>query len=59
VPAISAAVMLSISGVCAVRGTGTPGAARCAPAGVAPRADGQLPDDRPKGGDQPLSRWGG
>jgi hypothetical protein len=31
-----------------------PRAARCAPTGAALRADGQLPDDGPQGGDQPL-----
>jgi hypothetical protein len=59
VPAISAAVALSVSGACAVRGAGAPGAARCAPTGAAPRAVGQLPDDGPQGGEQPPSRWGG
>jgi hypothetical protein len=59
VPAISAAVALSVSDVCAVRGASTPGAARCTPAGATPRADGQLPDDGPQRGDQPPSRWGG
>jgi hypothetical protein len=41
-PAICTAVALSVSGVCAIRSTGAPGAARCAPAGAAPCADGQL-----------------
>jgi hypothetical protein len=59
VPAISAAVALSVSGACTVRGAGAPGAARCAPTGAAPRAAGQLPDDGPQGGEQPPSRWGG
>jgi hypothetical protein len=59
VPAICATVTLSISDAYVVCGVGASGAARCAPAGVAPRADGQLPDDGPQGGDQPPSRWGG
>jgi hypothetical protein len=43
---------------CAIHGTGAPGVARCTPAGVAPRADGQLAHNGPQGGNQPLSRWG-
>jgi hypothetical protein len=59
VPAICAAVTLSVNGVYAVRGTGALEAARCVPTGAAPRADSQLPDDGPHGGDQLPSRWGG
>jgi hypothetical protein len=35
-----------------------PSAARCTPTGAAPRADGQLPNVGPQGGNQPPSRWG-
>jgi hypothetical protein len=58
-PAICVAIVLSVSGAYAIRGAGAPGAARCAPAGAALHADGQLPDDGPQGEDQPPSRWGG
>jgi hypothetical protein len=57
VTTICATVALSISSVCAIRGAGNPGAAKCAPAGAAPCADGQLHDDEPQGGNQPPSRW--
>jgi hypothetical protein len=46
-PAVCIAVALFISGAYAICGPGTPGTARCAPTGVAPRVDGQLPDDGP------------
>jgi hypothetical protein len=42
-----------------IHGAGAPSAARCTPIGAAPRADGQLPDIGPHGGNQPPSRWGG
>jgi hypothetical protein len=58
-PTICAAVTLSVNNAYAIRGAGAPRGARCAPAGVAPRADSQLPDDGPQGGDQPPSRWRG
>jgi hypothetical protein len=53
VPAICAAVTLSVSSAYAIRGAGAPGGGRCAPTGAALRADGQLLDDGPQGGDQP------
>jgi hypothetical protein len=58
-PTICAAVALSVNNVYAIRGAGAPRGARCAPAGAAPRADSQLPNDGPQGGDQPPSRWRG
>jgi hypothetical protein len=59
VPTICATIALSVSSAYTIRDAGAPGGARCAPAGAAPRVDGQLPDDGPQGGDQPPSRWGG
>jgi hypothetical protein len=59
VPTICTAVALSISSAYAIHGVGATGGARCAPTSAAPCADGQLADNRPQGGDQPPSRWGG